>query len=176
MTAERNQTRDTKIAVRQLQWVETRDDVYEIGAHAMTSIGRYEVWYFRLKTDTPKDCYGWQGPLTKDAEVESYEAAKAAAQADYERRIMAAIEPQDDAAGLPDVRQWQHYPIEMPLTDEGEGPATVGFDATKITYEVWDQALKSHGSYDHLPDAINESIRLNAVTGQGGSQDAQVSI
>lgn len=62
-----------------------------------------------------------------------------------------------------DVRQWYHYPIEMPVTANGEGPATVGIDAEKITYEVWDVLFNTHASFDNLPDAINEAMRLNAV-------------
>lgn len=63
-----------------------------------------------------------------------------------------------------DVRKWFHYPIEMPLTADGQGPATIGKDAAKMTYEVWDQHTDSHGSFEILPDAINEAMRLNATT------------
>ena len=58
-------------------------------------------------------------------------------------------------------RQWPFYPIEMPLTASGNGPATVGFDAEKITYEVWDQVYNTHACFDNLPDAINEAMRLS---------------
>ena len=64
---------------------------------------------------------------------------------------------------LIDVRTWFHYPIEMPLTAGGQGPATVGNDAASISYEVWDQALSTHGSFDNLPDAINEAMRMNGA-------------
>ena len=64
---------------------------------------------------------------------------------------------------MPDVRRWDYYPIEMPLTADGKGPATVGVDAARIAYEVWDRDLSSHASYDNLPDAINEAMRLNAA-------------
>ena len=64
---------------------------------------------------------------------------------------------------LIDVRKWFHYPIEMPLTADGQGPATVGNDAASISYEVWDQALSTHGSFENLPDAINEAMRLNGA-------------
>jgi hypothetical protein len=64
---------------------------------------------------------------------------------------------------MDDVRKWFHYPIEMPVTEDGQGPATVGMDAEKITYEVWDQTLTTHASFDNLPDAINEAMRLNAA-------------
>lgn len=57
-------------------------------------------------------------------------------------------------------RAWDFYPIEMPLTKDGNGPATVGVDADKVTYEVWDYDYTSHGSFDNLPDAINLAIKL----------------
>ena len=61
-----------------------------------------------------------------------------------------------------DCRKWFYYPIEMPLTVEGNGPAILGRDSiNKITYEVWDRELNSHASFDNLPDAINEAMRLN---------------
>lgn len=62
----------------------------------------------------------------------------------------------------PDVRKWFYYPIEMPVTAAGVGPATVGKDAARITYEVWDVLLNTHGAFETLPDAINEAMRLNA--------------
>ncbi len=62
-----------------------------------------------------------------------------------------------------DCRKWFYYPIEMPLTANNEGPATVGIDAAKITYEVWDMLFNTHGSFSNLPDAINEAMRLNAL-------------
>ena len=58
------------------------------------------------------------------------------------------------------VREWLYYPIEMPMTADGKGPATVGKDAVKISYEVWDRLYNPHASFDNLPDAINEAMRL----------------
>lgn len=69
---------------------------------------------------------------------------------------------QQDNGGA-DVRQWWHYPIEFPIDADGNGPAKVGVDAVKITYEVWDVLLNTHASFDNLPDAINEAMRLNAL-------------
>lgn len=60
-----------------------------------------------------------------------------------------------------DVRQWPFYPIEMPTTKDGKGPAIVGLDADSITYEVWGWSLRTHGSFATLPDAINEAMRLS---------------
>lgn len=72
-----------------------------------------------------------------------------------------------------DVRRWPYYPIEMPVTDDGKGPATVGKDAVKITYEVWDRLYNSHGSFDNLPDAINEAMRLSALPPAPATGDDQ---
>lgn len=65
--------------------------------------------------------------------------------------------------GVPtDCRKWDCYPIEMPLTKDGHGPAIPGGDEiSRITYEVWDRTLESHASFDNLPDAINEAMRLS---------------
>lgn len=62
-----------------------------------------------------------------------------------------------------DVRQWYYYPIEMPLTKGGQGPAKIGVDADRISYEVWDILLNTYAAFDNLPDAINEAMRLNAT-------------
>jgi hypothetical protein len=56
------------------------------------------------------------------------------------------------------VRTWPYYPITLPLL-QGEGPVSEQ-DCDEITYEVWDQLCNSHGSYEYLPDAINEALRL----------------
>jgi hypothetical protein len=69
-------------------------------------------------------------------------------------------------------RDWFYFPIEMPVTNAGWGPATVGLDADKITYCVWDKLFNEHGSFDNLYDAINEAMRLNhedqhSPTGKG---------
>jgi hypothetical protein len=63
---------------------------------------------------------------------------------------------------MDDVRKWRHYPIMMPRAPSGHGPASIE-DATSITFEVWDQELHTHASFDNLPDAINEAIRLNSL-------------
>lgn len=62
---------------------------------------------------------------------------------------------------MDDVRTWFHYPIMVPITAGGEGPATVGVDAAEIEFQVWDQLYNAHASFDNLPDAINEAMRLN---------------
>lgn len=60
----------------------------------------------------------------------------------------------------PDCRQWWHYPIQMPVNAEGQGPVPIA-EATGILYEVWDKNLQSHDSFDNLPDAINDAMRRN---------------
>ncbi len=60
-----------------------------------------------------------------------------------------------------DVHKWYYYPIPMPVSASGMGPATIGDDATSMTYEVWDQVFNTHGSFEFLVDAINHAIKLN---------------
>ena len=71
-----------------------------------------------------------------------------------------------------DCREWFYYPIEMPLDADGNGPASHK-EAVKIVYEVWDRCCDTFGSYEHLSDAINEAMRLNAQSEPSGdaSQD-----
>ena len=61
-------------------------------------------------------------------------------------------------ARLRDCREWMFYPVEMPLSADGQGPATVGVDAVSISYEVWDRLLNSYSSHGNLPDAINDAM------------------
>lgn len=67
-------------------------------------------------------------------------------------------------------RDWWYYPIEMPIDIHGCGPATVGQDAVRISYEVWDAELRTHGSFDNLPDAINEAMRMNMERINAGTE------
>ena len=66
-------------------------------------------------------------------------------------------------------RSWPFYPIIMPLNEDGLGPSDFG-DTAKNTWEVWDHFCNSHGSFDNLPDAINEAMRLTKEV-MGGSED-----
>lgn len=81
-------------------------------------------------------------------------------------------QPAPDVVGLPaDVRQWPFYPIQMPFNADGKGPATIGVDAADIAYEVWDIEFNTHASFNNLPDAINEAMRLSiaaAIRAKGG--------
>ena len=58
------------------------------------------------------------------------------------------------------VRNRYYYPILMPLNAEGQGPCS-DIECTKITFEVWDQELTSHHSFDNLPDAIDMAEIMN---------------
>ena len=67
-----------------------------------------------------------------------------------------------------DCRQWSHYPIMMPVTAEGGGPAKIGKDAAAVRFEVWDHDYRSHSSHDNLPDAINAAIAALRAGGDDG--------
>lgn len=55
-----------------------------------------------------------------------------------------------------DCRQWKYHVMPMPISAEGHGPATIGQDAVRIEYEVWEAGLMTTiGSFEYLPDAIN---------------------
>lgn len=69
------------------------------------------------------------------------------------------------------TRTWWFFPLEMPVTKEGKGPATVGEDATSILYEVWDQNLNTYDTFQYLPDAINKAMELNKKLLQGVTLD-----
>jgi len=58
-----------------------------------------------------------------------------------------------------DVRTWPYYPVIMPLKD-GRGPASDA-ECDKITWEVWDRFCNSVGTFDYLPDAINDARKRN---------------
>lgn len=62
----------------------------------------------------------------------------------------------------PNVREWYYFPIQMPVDKDGNGPAEVGL-SVRIDYEVWDQLCNTWASYNNLPDAINEAMRLNEI-------------
>lgn len=68
-------------------------------------------------------------------------------------------------------REKFYYPIVMPVDADGQGPADIK-DAAKLTWEVWDQELTRHGSFDFLADAIDLANELNARrVREGGKVD-----
>ena len=86
-----------RVRVKPLEWSETEiargDGLHEHdgGYEAITSIGTYRIeMYFG------SDSYGWEVTLAtvgKVADCDDPDTAKAAAQADYESRILAALDP-----------------------------------------------------------------------------------
>lgn len=61
----------------------------------------------------------------------------------------------------PDIRKWYYFPIVMPISKDGRGPASEeSGDIWKIKWEVWNQDLESLSSHDFLPEAINRAMRL----------------
>lgn len=75
---------ETEVKVRELEW--EGDD----GLHlrAKTAIGDYSVLLIENN-----GLSSWRGPMDRYENVETFEAAKAAAQADFERRIRSALVP-----------------------------------------------------------------------------------
>ncbi len=66
-------------------------------------------------------------------------------------------------ANMVENRKWPCYPIEMPLTRDGRGPATLGVDASTMSYEVWDAvSLRALSDHEKLPDAIESWLRALA--------------
>ncbi|WP_418460415.1 hypothetical protein ACNT8L_17955 [Brucella intermedia] len=76
------------VKVKELPWKDTGDSDQGRNSYAHTRIGRYEAFEMRLLKET---IYGWSRGHG-DEKADSFEAAKAAAQADYEARIRSAIE------------------------------------------------------------------------------------
>ena len=56
-----------------------------------------------------------------------------------------------------EVRTWPYYPITMKLKN-GQGPAS-DKECDKIEWEVWDRFCNSFGSFEYLPDAINDAMK-----------------
>jgi len=132
------------IKVKPLVWQAIGDDVTYRADSILGFWTRWEGHYLA------PEMYG--GRAAENPEV--------AAQADYEARILSAIEAVDPATFC-DVRKWEFFPVPMPITSDGKGPATIGKDAVRIEYEVWDSLFVTHASHDNLPDAINEAMFLN---------------
>jgi len=89
------------VKVKPLEWVDrAAADGNSRNSYADTSVGSYEAFELNMNVPSgPVTVFGWSGiPWKKDQHVESFEAAKAAAQADYEARILSAITPANDLA------------------------------------------------------------------------------
>lgn len=59
------------------------------------------------------------------------------------------------------VWSWPFFPIVMPVTKDGLGPADM-HETDRLTWEVWETGtLNSHASYDYLFEAINHALELS---------------
>jgi len=110
-----------------------------------------------------KYCYLNDKRLTEDQFNEAMNPTKELTnKGDWTPREVSLVEAAQVLADAMHLRQWPFYVVEMPLTDLGDGPATVGFDAEKIIYEVWDAVdFTTKSKHDNLPDAITAA--LNAI-------------
>lgn len=58
-------------------------------------------------------------------------------------------------------RLWAYYPIMIPYTRNGHGPATIGVDAATVQWEVWEaDTHRCVGVHDYLSSALNQAIAL----------------
>ena len=58
------------------------------------------------------------------------------------------------------MREWSHFPIEMPLDKHNKGPATIGEDAVIVKYAVWDQLCTGYSLFNNLGEAVNHAMKL----------------
>lgn len=63
------------------------------------------------------------------------------------------------------IRDEFYFPIVMPINADGHGPVDIS-EAVKLTWEVWDQELTTHASFDYLADAIDKANELNESLAQ----------
>ena len=119
---------------------------------AQTDVERVAKAIFREDFPTGHKRGEWR--KVSDAMRENYRAAARAA--------IAAMQPSlSDAAKVLCATELPYYVVEMPLTESGNGPATIGFDAAKMTYVVWDAyTLEIVGPpYELLSDANRAWLR-----------------
>lgn len=130
------------VKVKPLEWVDrAAADGNSRNSYADTSVGSYEAFELNMNVPSgPVTVFGWSGiPWKKDQHVESFKAAKAAAQADYEARILSALTPAPDLAfenerlrGLlqnaPNLRHFQilaEAMAEVKATNDGQSDQTI---------------------------------------------------
>lgn len=144
------QTQPLRVRVKPLVW-----EHHPTGLVASTG-GNGEAYI--IDTRTARHVYFLKG-MDPNREYPSVEAAKTAAQADYERRILSALEPADPTPSS------FYFPVPMPLDADGKGPASFERgEVRKLVFEVWDQDFHTHGTFDSLLDAIAHANRLNTST------------
>lgn len=59
-----------------------------------------------------------------------------------------------------DPTTWPFYPIVMPMTKDGQGPAT-GADIHTIYFEVWDKFCNAYVVGASQPAAIKAAMMMN---------------
>ncbi|MBB5040851.1 NUMOD4 motif-containing HNH endonuclease [Shinella fusca] len=81
-----------EVKIKPLEWKETSDDSGRY-ATVNTSVGSYDAFELSLNVrGGSRTMFGWTGHwMNGDQKADSFEAAKAAAQADYEQRIRSAL-------------------------------------------------------------------------------------
>lgn len=58
------------------------------------------------------------------------------------------------------LKMRQHYPIMIPLTADGSGPASID-EASSVVFQVWDQACEVHGESPSLLQMVLLAESLN---------------
>ena len=146
-------------AVKKLEWGEMRHtDDYSFAQDAETPIGRY------IATDTGWFLQGQSGWKSED----NIEAAKAAAQADYEARILSALEP---AATCNESLQVE------PAAPEGQQPVTEALELSGNTGELIDRmaaAIRDWGS--HYDDGPWETLPEDRKAGWRGDAERALAV
>lgn len=147
-------------------------DAYAAGmrraAEMLTNAKRDEAYDAAEKAARHVSCGQWGTHISHTwTECGAFHKAWEAARS----TILAAIPPAEPWQP-PSVRTWPHYPVPMPVTADGKGPATIGVDAVAIEYEVWEAEPPHHAvaSFDNLPDAINEAMRISFAPEPAGEE------
>ena len=99
LTAERDTVQAGAVKVKPLVWFETQSEIPHHAWEAWTGFGR---WVIFLRFQSSNAATYWLFSL----EYPTLDAAKAAAQADYEARILAAIQPAPEARQAALAKAW----------------------------------------------------------------------
>src|SRR5690606_18684098 len=110
-------------------------------------IGRYEAFEMRLLKET---IYGWSRGYG-DEKADSFEAAKAAAQADYEARVMSTIEtviPVSQPSAARELALDVEFATIRAMIYCYEGDSAQAFEAQKALAKIED-AIRALSSPNH---------------------------
>ncbi|KAB2679773.1 hypothetical protein [Brucella pseudintermedia] len=142
-----------QVAVKKLEWGELRyTEDYSFAQDAETSIGRY------IATDNGWFLQGQSGWKSED----DIEAAKAAAQADYEARILSALEPTAARELALDVE----FATIRAMIYCYEGDSAQAFEAQKALAKIED-AIRALSSPDHADAGKVEGGGCERCGGKG---------